>query len=166
MVEIEEAPRVKISGYVGTTTSKYGMKLLTKLGLRLLLYLGRQRVSTTFQSFMPPFRAASKQTPLPRLQILRRAAPTRSLPPLAALQKWPSSLGWMEKRLRWLREWPLIPPSPQLLPRILPKTRRHPGWRLFLQLLHYLPKVTPKAQTKDLRSPQSPNPRPYPKEKL
>ena len=33
--------------YVKTTAPKYGMRLSTKLGLRLLLYLGGQRVYTT-----------------------------------------------------------------------------------------------------------------------
>ena len=51
VVEIEEALKAEVLGYVGTTASKYGMKLSTKLGLRLLLYLGRQRVYTTILPF-------------------------------------------------------------------------------------------------------------------
>ena len=108
---------LRSQGCVGTTTSKYGMKLSTKLGLKPHLYLGRQRVSTTLQPFVPPPPAAPRQTPLPRLQILRRVAPMRSLPPLAALQKWSSSLGWMERMLRWLRECLLMPPSLGCSPR-------------------------------------------------
>ena len=52
-----------------------------------------------------------------------------------------------------------MPLSPRLFPRILPKTRRHLGWRLSLPIFQYLPKVTPKAQTKDSQRLQFPNPR-------
>ena len=41
VAKTEEALKAEVSGFVGTTSSKYGMKLSTKLGLRLLLYLGR-----------------------------------------------------------------------------------------------------------------------------
>ena len=59
-----------------------------------------------------------------------------------------------------------MPPSPRLLPRILLKIRRRLGWRLFLQLFRYLPKVTLKAQAKDPRRLQSHNPRPHLMEKF
>ena len=43
-----------------------------------------------------------------------------------------------------------MPLSPRLFHRILLKTRRRLGWRLFLQLLRYLPKVTLKAKPRIL----------------
>ena len=56
--------------------------------------------------------------------------------------------------------------KPWLLPKILPKTRRHPRWRLSFPVFQYLPKVTLKAQIRDPQRLQFPSPRPRPKEKL
>ena len=67
------------------------MKLSTKLGLRLLLYLGRQKVSTTPQPFVPPPLVASKtDTPLevadPEKSNPKKVPPSSSSPPKVAKQ--------------------------------------------------------------------------------
>ena len=63
----------------------------------------------------------------------------------------------VEKETDMTKEWPLMPLSPQLLLRILPKRKRYlPGWKLFLQLFQCLLK-TPKVKTKDPRRQPSAN---------
>ena len=152
--------------YVRLTTSKYGMKLSTKLRLRLLLYLGRQRIFITLKPFVPPPSAVPRQTPLPKWLIQRRVASRRSLPPLATLQKWSTSLGVNEKEAEVTKGVAPDATKPSTVPKILLKIKGHPGWRLFWQLFHFLPKVILKAQTKDPQRLQSSSPRPCPKEKL
>ena len=60
VAETEEALRVEVLGVCRIYCAKYGMKPSTKLGLRLLLFLGRQKVSSTPQLFVPPLQAAPR----------------------------------------------------------------------------------------------------------
>ena len=46
VAETEEALRVEVLGVCRIYCAKYGMKPSTKLGLRLLLFLGRQKIDT------------------------------------------------------------------------------------------------------------------------
>ena len=66
-------------GYVGTTASKYGMRLSTKLGLRLLQYLGR--VESVY--YPPVIRAsglASFRTDAsPEVAEVGKASPAKAL---------------------------------------------------------------------------------------
>ena len=90
MTETEAALRAEVLGVCKTSTSKYRIKLSTKLGLRLLLYLGRQKVSTTPQPFVPPPLIASKiDTPLEVADPKKgnpKVPPSSSSPPKVAKQ--------------------------------------------------------------------------------
>ena len=67
-------------GYIGTTASKYGMKLSTKLGLRLHLYLGRQRVSTTPPAICVSSSNSSKANTPPKIADPEKSSPN-GVPP-------------------------------------------------------------------------------------
>ena len=106
-------------GYVGTTASKCGMKLSTKLGLRLHLYLERQRVYTTP---LPSEHLAHLARGLilpPRWQKQARTVQLRSQPFLTIPSRWPSSPGSLKRKRTQTRAWPLMPRSPPLPPRTL-----------------------------------------------
>ena len=97
---------------------------------------------------------------------LEKNSPSKFPPSSSNPQKVAEQPGVNGKEAEVTKGWPLMPPSPRLLPRILLKIRRRLGWRLFLQLFRYLPKVTLKAQAKDPRRLQSHNPRPRLMEKF
>lgn len=108
------------------------MRPLTKLELRLLLHLEGQRVYTTLSPSMHQALLAPRLTLPPRWQNLERTAQPRSLSLLTTLPKRLSSVGLLKKELIQPREWPLMPPSPQMFLKIDIKRKRYlPGWRLF-----------------------------------
>ena len=119
----------------GLIASKYGIKLSTNLGLRLLLYLGRQKVSITPKPFtsLPP--VVPRQTPLPRWLIQRRVAPRRSFPPLATLQKWPSSPGWTKKETEVIKGVAPDATKPPTAPQDPAKDKEAPRMKIVLASL-------------------------------
>ena len=154
-------------GYVGTTTSKYGIRLSTKSRLRLLQYSGRQRLYTTLPQSEHLARLALRLMPPPRWQKWARPVQPRPQPSLTLL-RWLSSRGLLKRRLMLIREWPLMPLSPLLALKINLKRKRCPlQWIQFQQLSHCLPRVISRAKILDLQRQHSPNlPRVHQRRKL
>ena len=156
--------------YVRATTSKCGTRPLTKLGLRPLLHLRKQIAYTTFLPSVHQVLPAPRLTLPSRQQKLARTALPRplSLSLLTALPRRPSNPGFLKKKQTQSSEWPLMPPSPQLLLRTHPKRKRYPPrWRLSWQLSLCLLRGTLRVRVKKPQRQHSPSPSgPQPKIKL
>ena len=100
VAETEEALRAEVSRLCRNYYSQIWNEALNQVGVEASSVLRKAKRVYYLPAIHASFSSSSKADTPPEVAILRRVAPTRSLPPLAAFQKWPSNLGRMEKRLR------------------------------------------------------------------
>ena len=101
MGKTEEALRAEVPGVCRIYYDQVWDEALNQVGVEAFSVLRKAKnVYNPPQPSVLPLRATLRQTPLPKWQILKKAAPARSHPLLAILQKWPSSLGQTKKELR------------------------------------------------------------------
>jgi len=93
VTETEEALRDKVSGVYKNYYLQVWNEALNQAEVEASSILRRAESVYYPLLFVPPPLVAPRQTLLLRWHHLRRTAQTKSLPPLAALQKRPSSLG-------------------------------------------------------------------------
>ena len=126
VAEIEEALRAEVSEVCRNYYLRVWNEAFNQAGVE---------ASSTLLPSVHQSMPAPRLTPLSRWQSLGRTGQIRSLSLLVTLQKRPSSLGLLKKRLTQPREQSLMPPSSQLFLRIPSKRKRYfLGWRLFLPL--------------------------------
>lgn len=151
VAETEEALKAEVSGVCRTYCAQVWDEALNQVGVEASSVLRNAESVYYPQAIHAPSSSSSKiDTPL-EVANLEKNNPNKVPLPPGSPPKVAEQPGANEERVKVTKEVAPDTIMPPAAPRILPKTRRPPGRRLFLQAFQFLPRVTLKEQTNDLQ---------------